>query len=90
MNGKTYEISQAYGDEMFPSKIIEIDDNDWSCKSYDFDRTNITDLAVTNKYVYAISNLKVEDSTGIYIYNVGDTLLYGILESSLSLYKVKL
>ena len=57
MNGKTYEISQAYGDEMFPSKIIEIDDNDWSCKSYDFDRTNITDLAVTNKYVYAISNL---------------------------------
>lgn len=57
MNGKTYEISQAYGDEMFPSKIIEIDDNDWSCKLYDFDRTNITDLAVTNKYVYAISNL---------------------------------
>lgn len=113
MNGKTYEISQAYGDEMFPSKIIEIDDNDWSCKSYDFDRTNITDLAVTNKYVYAISNLngviyiekclinggkkdivtmkeEVEDGTGIYIYNVGDTLLYGILESSLSLYKVKL
>lgn len=110
MNGKTYEISQAYGDEMFPSKIIEIDDNDWSCKSYDFDRTNITDLAVTNKYVYAISNLngviyiekcpinggkknivtmkeEVEDGTGIYIYNVGDTLLYGILESSLSLYK---
>ena len=33
---------------------------------------------------------EVEDGTGIYIYNIGDTLLYGILESSLSLYKVKL
>ena len=56
-NDKVYDISLAYGKDAFPSKVLEISMENWECSSYDFDRTNITDLVVTDSYVYAISNL---------------------------------
>lgn len=56
-NNKIYDVSLAYGEDAFPSEVLEIDMENWECNSYDFDRTNITDLVVTDSYVYAISNL---------------------------------
>lgn len=56
-DNKMYDISLAYGDDAAPSKVLEISMKDLICKSFDFDRTNITDLVVTDRYVYALSNL---------------------------------
>lgn len=56
---KVYDISLAYGYDKDPSKILEMDTEDGSCVSYDFDRVNITDLVVTDSYVYAVSNLNM-------------------------------